>query len=139
MQKFLGVLGGMGPLATADFLKKLVENTPASVDQEHIPVMLYSDCTTPDRTAHIVGDGPSPLPQLLAGIRFLNDSGAAAICIPCNSAHCWYDEMVAASRVPVFHIVRSSAAQVRRKNPSAQKVGVLSTFGTHRMGIYKTS
>ncbi|MES2605525.1 MAG: amino acid racemase [Pseudomonadota bacterium] len=139
MQNFLGVLGGMGPLATADFLKKLVEHTPASVDQEHIPVMLYSDCTTPDRTAHIVGDGPSPLPQLLAGIHFLNNSGATAICIPCNSAHCWYDEMVAASQVPVFHIVRSSAAQVRKKNPAAKKVGVLSTFGTHRMGIYKTS
>lgn len=139
MQNFLGVIGGMGPLATADFLKKLVENTPASCDQEHIPVVLYSDCTTPDRTAHIVGQGPSPLPQLLAGIRFLTEAGAAAICIPCNSAHCWYEDMAAATPVPVFHIVRSSAAQVKKKNPAAKKVGVLSTFGTHRMGIYKAS
>ncbi len=137
MSNFLGVLGGMGPLATADFLRQLVENTPAAVDQEHIPVLLYGDCTTPDRTANLVAGGPSPLPQLLAGIKFLNDGGAQAICIPCNSAHCWYGEMAAASAVPVFHIVRASAEQVRQKNPAARVVGVLSTAGTHRMGIYR--
>ncbi len=134
---FLGVLGGMGPLATADFLRKLVKKTPADVDQKHIPVLLYGDCTTPDRTASVVGKGPSPLPHLLAGIRFLSAQGARAICIPCNSAHCWYDEMQAASPVPVLHIVKASAEQVRRKNPVASRVGVLSTFGTHRMGIYR--
>ena len=85
MNHFLGVLGGMGPLATADFLSKLVQNTDAQIDQDHIPVLLYGDCTTPDRTASIVGKGPSPLDKLLAGIRFLNDSGVGAICIPCNT------------------------------------------------------
>lgn len=134
---FLGVLGGMGPLATADFLRKLVKKTPAEVDQAHIPVLLYSDCTTPDRTAHVLGEGASPLPQLLAGVRFLNDHGASAICIPCNSAHCWYDEMQAASSAPVIHIVAASARQVRIKNPTARLVGVLSTLGTHRMGLYR--
>ncbi len=134
---FLGVLGGMGPLATADFLRKLVKKTPADVDQKHIPVLLYGDCTTPDRTASVVGTGPSPLPHLLAGIRFLNEQGARAICIPCNSAHCWYDDMQAASCVPILHIVKASAAQVGRKNPKASRVGVLSTLGTHRMGIYR--
>ena len=137
MTEFLGVLGGMGPLATADFLRKLVKKTDASVDQEHIPVMLYGDCTTPDRTASIAGSGPSPLPKLLEGIQFLNDSGAKVICIPCNSAHCWFTEMQAASRVPLLHIVRASAGQVRKKNPAAKTVGILSTFGTHRMGLYK--
>lgn len=137
MSNFLGVLGGMGPLATADFLAKVVGNTPARVDQDHIPVLVYGDCTTPDRTANIVDGGPSPLPQLLEGIRMLNRNGVRAICIPCNSAHCWFEEMAAASGVPVFHIVRASAGQVRKKNPAARVVGVLSTFGTHRMGIYR--
>lgn len=136
---FLGVLGGMGPLATADFLRKLAKKTPADTDQQHIPVLLYGDCTTPDRTANVVGQGPSPLPYLLAGIRFLNDQGARTICIPCNSAHCWYDDMQAASDVPVLHIVKASAAQVRTKNPAAKRVGVLSTLGTHRMGIYRST
>ncbi len=136
---FLGVLGGMGPLATADFLRKLVRRTQAETDQEHIPVLLYGDCTTPDRTASIVGNGPSPLPQLLDGIHFLNRNGARAICIPCNSAHAWFDEMQAASQVPLIHIVRASASQVRQKNVAAKAVGVLSTFGTHRMGIYRNT
>lgn len=134
---FLGVLGGMGPLATADFLRKLVKRTPADVDQKHIPVLLYGDCTTPDRTASVVGKGPSPLPHLLAGVEFLNAQGARAICIPCNSAHCWYGEMQAVSAAPVLHIVKASAAQVAKKNPKASRVGVLSTLGTHRMGIYR--
>jgi aspartate racemase len=135
--EFLGVLGGMGPLATADFLRKLVKKTPADVDQKHIPVLLYGDCRTPDRTASVLGTGPSPLAHLLAGILFLNAQGARAICIPCNSAHCWYGDMQAASAVPVLHIVEASAQQVRKKNPKAKKVGVLSTLGTHRMGIYR--
>lgn len=139
MKNFLGVIGGMGPLATADFLAKLVENTPARIDQEHIPVLLYGDCTIPDRTANIVGTGPSPLPKLLAGIEFLNQSGVKAICIPCNSAHCWYDDLAAASGVTVFHIVKASAQQVRKKRPDAKAVGVLSTFGTHQMGIYRNT
>jgi len=134
---FLGVLGGMGPLATADFLRKLVENSAAAIDQEHIPVILYGDCTTPDRTANIVGDGPSPLPQLLQGVRFLNEAGVGLIAIPCNSAHRWHDEMQAASAVPIVHIVRASAAQVRLKSPAARRIGVLSTFGTYRMGFYE--
>jgi aspartate racemase len=133
---FLGVLGGMGPLATADFLRKLVKKTPAHVDQEHVPVLLYGDCTTPDRTASVVGTGPSPLQHLLAGIRFLDEHGARTICIPCNSAHAWYDEMQAASTARVLHIVKASAEQVRKKNPQARTVGVLSTLGTHRMGLY---
>ena len=135
--RFAGVLGGMGPLATADFLAKLAQLTPASIDQEHIPVLLYGDCTIPDRTQSIVGKGPSPLPQLLAGIEFLNRAGVRVICIPCNSAHCWYDDMAQASAVPVLHIVKASAEQVRLKRPQARRVGVLSTYGTHQMGIYR--
>lgn len=134
---FLGVLGGMGPLATADFMSKLARNCPARCDQEHIPVLLYGDCTTPDRTASIVGHGPSPLPQLLAGIEFLNRAGASAICIPCNSAHHWHAQMAAASAAPILHIAEASVSQVRVRSPQAKVVGVMSTLGTHRTGIYE--
>lgn len=136
MKDFLGVLGGMGPLATADFLKKLVENTPALVDQDHIPVLVHGDCSIPDRTAGILGEGPSPLPKLLQGIDFLNRAGARAICIPCNSAHCWYAEMSDASAVPLFNIVNASAEQVRKRDSRIRRVGVLSTVGSFQMGIY---
>lgn len=135
----LGVLGGMGPLATADFLFKLASATPATCDQEHIPVVVHGDCRTPDRTACVLGSGPSPLPHLLAAVRFLNTSGCRAIAVPCNSAHCWYDEMAAASDVPVLHIVEAAARRVHANDPRTSRVGVLSTEGTHRMGIYRSA
>lgn len=137
MSGFLGVLGGMGPLATADFLRKLAQNTVAGGDQAHIPVLMYGDCTTPDRTASIVGQGPSPLPQLLAGVEFLNRAGVRAICIPCNSAHHWYDALAAVSVAPILHIANASVDEVRRKKPSARVVGVMSTLGTFETGIYR--
>jgi aspartate racemase len=139
MTGFLGVIGGMGPLATADFLYKLVKRTPAVSEQEHIPILLHGDCTVPDRTANILGNGASPLPKLLEGIRFLNRNGVAAICIPCNSAHRWFDDMQEASDVPILHIVRASAVQVRAKKSGAKTIGVLSTFGTHRTGMYRNT
>lgn len=135
----LGILGGMGPLATADFLSKLTVATPANCDQVHIPVLVYGDCSTPDRTASILGVGPSPLPKLLAGIEFLNRSGCAVIAVPCNSAHCWYEDMQRASQIPVLHIVESSAHKVRLNCAATRRVGVLSTEGTHRTGIYRSS
>jgi aspartate racemase len=129
----------MGPLATADFQQKLVLATKAGRDQEHIPLIVYGDCTTPDRTAAVLGTGPSPLPQLIEGIEFLNAARVAAIAIPCNSAHCWHKEMADASLAPVLHIVEASARQVQRNDRKTRRVGVLSTEGTHRMGIYKDS
>ena len=116
----LGVLGGMGPLATADFLQKLVLATKAGRDQEHIPVIVYGDCTTPDRTAAVLGKGPSPVPQLVEGIEFLNAARVAVIAIPCNSAHCWYKDMAAASLAPVLHIVEASARRVQRREGEAR-------------------
>jgi len=134
--KYLGVLGGMGPLAAADFLRKVAENTCANCDQEHVPVLLYGDCSTPDRTEGIVGSGPSPLPQLLDGIRFLNKADVRAICIPCNSAHYWFPQIQSASRVPVLHIALESIAQIKEKKPGARVVGVMSTYGTFLTGVY---
>lgn len=133
---WLGVVGGMGPLATSDFLRKLTLATVAKTDQEHIPVLLYGDCTTPDRTASVLGEGPSPLPNLLTAVDFLNSAGVQVMAMPCNSAHCWFEQLAERANVPFLHIVDASAAQVRKRNPAVNTVGVLSTEGTARMGIY---
>jgi aspartate racemase len=137
MPKLLGVLGGMGPLATADFLRKLTEITPASRDQDHIPVLVYSNPQVPDRSTAITGKGESPLPALLDGIARLQDGGAEAIAIPCNTAHYWYDEMKAASRVPILHIVGSVCDVLRGKGIAGGTVGVMGTAGTLHTGIYQ--
>lgn len=137
MSKLLGVLGGMGPLATADFMRKLTELTPASRDQDHVPVLVYSNPQVPDRSTAIMGKGESPLPALLGGIARLQDAGAEAIAIPCNTAHYWYDEMVAASRVPILHIVGSVCDVLRGKGIAGGTVGVMGTAGTLHTGIYQ--
>ncbi len=133
---WLGVLGGMGPLATADFLGKLARSTPARTDQEHIPVLLYGNCTTADRNTAALGLGTSPLPELLRGAAFLAGQGVEAIAIPCNSAHCWYEQVAASVGPPVIHIVDACVHSLQRHNPKARRIGVLSTEGTARMDIY---
>lgn len=132
---FLGVLGGMGPAATADFLLRLARLAPARRDQDHLPYVVYSDPRTPDRSDAILGQGPDPLPAMRQGIEFLNRAGCALIAIPCNTAHYWYDELAAASAAPVLHIVDTTAQRLRQRD-GVTTVGVLATDGTLRSGIY---
>lgn len=131
----LGVLGGMGPGATNDFLGRLARLTPAERDQDHVPTLVYSDTTTPDRSDAMLGLGSSPLPAMLRGIEFLNKAGCALIAMPCNSAHYWYDELAAGSDVPVLHIVDSTAAELERRG--VRTVGLMATDGTCKSGIYQ--
>ena len=133
----LGVLGGMGPAATADFLRRLAEVTPAERDQDHIPVILYGDPTTPDRSDAFEHGGEDPLPKLLAGIRFLSAAGVEAIAIPCNSAHLWFDEMQAATSVPILHIADAVTRRLEAIMPASTTVGLLGTEGTLHSGLYQ--
>lgn len=137
MSPLLGVLGGMGPAATADFLAKLAAYTPAERDQEHISTIVYSDPTTPDRSDAILADGESPLPAMFRGIAFLDEAGCDLIAIPCNTAHYWYDDLAAATTVPVVHIVDAVVAQIERDAPDVTTVGLMATDGTVRSGIYE--
>jgi len=132
----LGVLGGMGPAATADFMAKLANRTPAARDQDHIRTIVYSDPTTPDRSDAILGRGESPLAALEAGIEFLNQVGVDLIAIPCNSAHYWFDELQAASDVPIIHMVEAVNEQIDGDAPDVGTLGLLATAGTVASGIY---
>jgi aspartate racemase len=133
---YLGVLGGMGPLATTDFMIKLLNATPARWDQEHVPAIIRSVPQIPDRSAFILGTGPSPLEHLAAGVQQLVRSGAARIAIPCNTAHFWHEELSRLSPVPIFHIVESVADHLQDRTPRAA-LGLLATEGTYRAGIYQ--
>src|SRR5580693_7157836 len=124
-EKILGVLGGMGPLASAQFMLRLTLLTPASRDQEHVPAVLWSDPRVPDRTAGKLGGGADPLPWLLRGVRGLRAAGCGAIAIPCNTAHGWFDEM-AAEGLPILHIVDAAAVALRQVAPE----GVVGVMGT---------
>ncbi|WP_309139629.1 amino acid racemase [Siccirubricoccus sp. G192] len=113
-ERFLGVLGGMGPLASAQFMARLTLLTPAERDQDHIPALLWSDPRVPDRTAARLGGGEDPLPALLRGLRGLEAAGCGAIAIPCNTAHGWFDALQAATGLPILHIVDAAAAELAR-------------------------
>lgn len=131
----LGVLGGMGPLATVDFLHKLIEETPAQRDQDHVATVVYSVPQIPDRPAAIVGNGASPLPAMLEGIRVLKQAGVRAIAIPCNTAHYWYADLARAAGVPLLHIADAACEALERRELHAEKVGLMGTEGTIAAGF----
>lgn len=130
----LGVLGGMGPGATVDFLAKLVALTPARRDQEHLPVLAGFLPQVPDRTAAILGRGPSPLPMLRRHLALLVRGGARAIAIPCNSSHHWYEDLQSDCQVPILHIAQATVAAL---GPERGPVLLLATRGTVRSGFYQ--
>jgi aspartate racemase len=125
----IGILGGMGPLATADFYKKLIARTPATCDQDHIPVVIYAVPQIPDRSTALVAEGASPLPALMVGVRALVGAGAEAIAIPCYTAHAWYGELAAVSPVPILHIVDAVAKAAEFVIAPPARLGLIATAG----------
>lgn len=132
----LGVLGGMGPMATVDFMAKLVAATPASCDQDHPGVLVLQASDIPDRTRAILGQGPDPLSAMLAGLRRLEAAGATHLAMPCNTAHHWHAALQAATQRPILHIVDAVAAVLAAQGCRGGTVGLLATDGTLRAGIY---
>ena len=137
VDKILGVLGGMGPLASAQFMLRLTLLTPADRDQDHIPAVLWSDPRVPDRTRGKLSGGDDPLPWLLRGIAGLKQAGAGAIAIPCNTAHGWYREMAEAAGLPIIHIVDAAAAELVRLGIRPGTIGLMGTAATLAMRLYQ--
>lgn len=137
-EKILGVLGGMGPLATAYFLKITVEKTVAQTDQEHIPMVVYNHTSIPDRTAFILDNSKeNPIPILATDAKKLEDNGVCAIAMPCNTAHFFFEEIQKAVSVPVLHIVDETVKYIITRDKSAKKIGILATSGTLHSGVYQ--
>jgi len=134
--KTIGVLGGMGPDATSLFFQRVVALTPAQSDQEHIPVIIYNNPQIPDRTQAILARGESPVPALKDSIALLQRASVDFICIPCNTAHVYYDEMQRSVDVPIVNLIESVVDDILKKFPDISKVGLLSTVGTIKSGLY---
>ncbi|WP_113751700.1 aspartate/glutamate racemase family protein [Bordetella trematum] len=134
---YLGVLGGMGPLAGAAFALRLAALTPASIDQQHIPTLLLNDPRIPDRTTARLYGGADPLPAMLRGVRMLNEAGARLIAVPCNTAHLWYEQLAAASECEVLHIIESVAQDLRRQGIARGRIGLMGTAATLSLGLYQ--
>jgi aspartate racemase len=134
----MGIFGGMGPDATADLYQKVVDETPARIDQEHIPTIIFSNTKVPDRTASIEGSDGGKLikPYLRYSVRKLESAGASFIAIPCNTAHYYFDFMQESVNIPIINMIVETAIEVAKKYPDVKKVGLLATSGTIGTGLY---
>ncbi|SKB71511.1 aspartate racemase [Arthrobacter sp. 31Cvi3.1E] len=137
-RRVVGILGGMGPAATADFYMKLVQATPALSDQDHLQVIIWSDPTIPDRTEALLAHGPDPTPMLISGARLLQRAGAEMLAVPCNTAHAFLGEVQEAVDLPIVHMIEETAKHVQRLEPRITRLGLLSTTGTQKAGLYQT-
>lgn len=133
----LGVVGGVGPAATVDFVAKVVRHTPATRDQDHIKLIVEQNPQIPDRTAHLTGNGSDPTLALYATCKRLEDGGADFIAIPCNTAHAFIAPIESRLRIPIVSMMKVTADHLRRTFPSLRRVGLLATTGTIVSGVYR--
>ncbi|WP_374928711.1 aspartate/glutamate racemase family protein [Kytococcus sedentarius] len=135
----VGVIGGMGPAATVDFLARLVAATPATTDQEHIPVVVWGDPTVPDRVAAARGQDTSPVPWMRAGAQGLAHMGAEVLAVACNTAHAFAAEATAGLGVELVSMVDASAAALAADGSAAgaRRVALFGTRGLVEAGLYQ--
>jgi aspartate racemase len=134
---FLGVIGGLGPMASAYFTELLTAMTDAKRDQDHLKMMMYSVPSLPDRTEYILGRSTeSPLPGLVEAGKTLSEAGVECLAIPCVTAHYFHNEIERQVGVPVIHAIRECAWILKKAGVS--KVGLLATDGTVQSGLFQS-
>ncbi len=136
MKKTIGILGGMGPLATADLYRKIVLLTDAGCDNDHIRVFIDSNCRIPDRTAAILSGGADPLPEMTSALRNLEKCGAECIIMPCNTAHYFLPALQAQTAIPFISMLEATARACAAAYPG-KRAAILATRGTLATGLYE--
>jgi aspartate racemase len=132
----LGIVGGVGPAATVDFMGKVVAHTPADKDQDHIKMVVEQNPQIPDRTANLLRDETDPTLALYATCKRLESAGAQAIAIPCNTAHAFVERIQAHLRVPIVNMLSETVEWIVHTHGSGQAVGLLATSGTLQSQVY---
>ena len=137
--KIVGVLGGMGPEATVDFMAKVIAATPANKDQDHIRMLIDHNPSVPNRQAAILAAGEDPGPTLAEMAARLEAAGAEVLVIPCNTAYVFEESIEAAVNVPLVSIIDVTIAEVRKRAPGAGTIGILATDGCLAAGVYQAA
>jgi len=136
--KTIGILGGMGPEATLDMYKYIIEHTPAQRDQDHIPVLIYSIPQVPDRTESILNNNHTEIINYLTtSAKVLEKGNADFIIIPCNTAHYYIDYIRKAVNIPVLNMIEETRDYVLNRYDSISEIGLLATTGTHKTELYQ--
>lgn len=133
----LGIIGGMGPLATCNFFERIIRLTDANCDQEHIHILIDNNTRIPDRTDYILGKGKDPRAELIRSAKKLESMGADYIAIPCNTAHYFYDDIIKSTKANVINMIEETALYLQETYPEHKDYLLLSTQGTYKSEIYK--
>ncbi len=133
--KNVGIIGGMGPLATADIFTRITELTPAKGDNQHLHIFVDSNPKLPSRVDHIEGRGVSPIDGLVRMATRLQEWGADFLIMPCNTAHHYYDDICRSVDIPFLHMPRIVSQKL--SEAGAKKVALLATTPTTNIGIYE--
>ncbi len=134
-KKVIGILGGMGPLATADLYTKIVRHTAAGCDQEHLRVIIDSNTNIPDRTAALLSGGADPTAEMVKSAHLLEQAGCDCIIMPCNTAHNFHGAVQESVKIPVLHMIELTCAAMQQQGVTC--AGLLATDGTVQTGIYQ--
>ncbi|MBO4872226.1 MAG: amino acid racemase [Lachnospiraceae bacterium] len=133
-RKVIGIIGGMGPMATADLFIKIIENTKADKDQEHLHILIDNNTDIPDRTEHILIGSDAPLIPMAESAARLEAQGADVLIMPCNSAHHYYDGLCRRTDLPVLNMPELTAKTCEEQG--IRCAALLATEGCIRSGIY---
>lgn len=135
--KKLGVIGGLGPIATEYFYDLTIRMTDAKIDQEHIEMIIYSKPSIPDRTEYILGKSKNnPIIPMIEVAKFLGNAGVDYLAIPCITGHNFYDIISEETGIPIIHMVREIAKCL--VNKEVKTVGIMATEGTIYSKLFQT-
>jgi aspartate racemase len=139
LEKVVGIIGGMGPEATVDLMQRIIANTPALDDGDHIRCIVDNNPKIPSRIRAILqGDGENPGPVMAEMARRLADYGADLLVIPCNTAHHYYQYVAQAVTIPVVHLIDLVVETVLAEHPGLTQVGVLGSTTIVKTALYQS-
>ena len=131
----VGVIGGLGPMATAKFMEIVINNTEATCDQENVDMLICQYSSIPDRTAYILNDSKTnPVYEMIEAAKLLENNNVLFIVMPCNTATYFYDEVAKSVNIPILNIVKETVNNVIDRG--IKKVGLMATDGTIQSGVY---
>ena len=133
-RKTVGIIGGMGPEATVDFMAKVIKKTPAQIDQQHLHMLVDNNPQIPNRLDAILNNGQTPGPILAQIALQLEKWGADILAMPCNTAHYYFSEVERAVQIPVLSIIDETIKVLKEKNVNS--VGLLASAGTLKTRLY---
>lgn len=135
MSKLVGVIGGMGPMATTKFMELVINNTKAEKDQDNVDMLVCQYSSTPDRTAYILGNSnEDPGEAMIKAAKLLESEKCDFLVMPCNTATFFYDKIAKEISVPLINIAEETVKHSLKMG--AKKIGLMATDGTIKASVY---